>query len=153
MKMIMKYTEKITDHLNDVLKKSFDAEKGYLTAAENVDNTDLKKYFEERAFERREFAKKLQSEIKTFGVHPKNDTSFEADAHRIWMNFRAALSSNNEEAILKETIRGEEAAIEEYNDILKESTLPKSTYDLLMKQRSTIISALEDAKNFETIEA
>ncbi|MBP2831740.1 PA2169 family four-helix-bundle protein [Aquimarina sp. U1-2] len=149
----MKYTEKITDHLNDVLKKSFDAEQEYLTAAENVDTIELKRYFEKRASERSEFSKKLQSEIETYGASPKDNTSFKADAHRVWMNFRAALSSNNEETILKEIIRGEEAALEEYNEVMKEHTLPKSTYDLLMKQRSTISNALEEAKNFEMIEA
>ncbi len=149
----MKYTEKITNRLKDILEKSLDAKKGYTTAKENVSNLELKNYFDDRANERSDFAEKLQSELKTYGENPDMSTSFTADAHRIWMNFRTALSSNDEEAILQEIIRGEEAAIEEYDTLLEETTLPKSTYDLIMKQRSRIIAALEDAKHFEMISA
>ncbi|WP_378179014.1 PA2169 family four-helix-bundle protein [Aquimarina sp. SS2-1] len=149
----MKYTEKITKRLNDLLEKNYDAEKGYQTAANNVNNSALKNYFESRAKERYDFGHELKNEIKLYGETPEKGTSFTADAHRVWMNFRAALSNNDEEAILKETIRGEKSFIKEYNDILEMSSLPESTKRLILKHRSVALSALEDVKKFESIEA
>ncbi|MHA7056435.1 ferritin-like domain-containing protein [Aquimarina sp. M1] len=149
----MKYTEKITKRLNDLLEKNYDAEKGYQTAMENVDNVALKDYFKDRESERNNFGHELKDEIKLYGEDPRKGTSFTADAHRVWMNFKAALSNNDEEAILKETVRGEEAFVEEYNEILSEVSLPESTKRLIMKQRSLAISALDDAKRFESIQA
>ncbi len=153
MKKIMKYTEKITKQLNNLLEKNYDAEKGYETAADNVDSIDLKNYFKDRAKERYDFGHELKNEIKLYGETPEKGTSFTADAHRVWMNFRTALSSNDEDAILKETIRGEESFVEEYNEILEISSLPESTRRLILKQRSIAISALEDVKKFESVEA
>ena len=50
----MKYSEKISKSLNELLEKNYDAEKGYINAAENVDSTDLKVFFKNRANERSE---------------------------------------------------------------------------------------------------
>ena len=62
----MKYNEKISSKLNEILERSFDAEKGYQTAAENVENLGLKQYFQERSNERKEFSSELRNEIKKY---------------------------------------------------------------------------------------
>ena len=41
----MKFTEKISNKLNELLVKNYDAEKGYLNAAETVESPDLKIFF------------------------------------------------------------------------------------------------------------
>lgn len=42
-----KYTEEISDKLNELLIKNYDAEKGYQNAAENVDSDRLKMFLKE----------------------------------------------------------------------------------------------------------
>ena len=61
------YTEKVSSKLNDLLEKTYDAEKGFKKAAENVKNEALKNYFSKKAQERYDFGHELKSEIKSFG--------------------------------------------------------------------------------------
>lgn len=67
------------------------------------------------------------------------------------MDIETAFSSNNESTILSEVQKGEKAAVEEYNDVIKDTTLPPTTQRILTSQRDTINSAWQNAKNFESI--
>lgn len=147
----MKYTEKISNKLNELLVKNYDAEKGYLNAIENVDNDRLKMFFKRRASERSEFAKELRTEILRYGQLPEDSGSFKGTMHRNWMTLKSLFSSNNEEAILEEAIRGEEASLEEYNEILKERTLPPSIDSMLLKQKNAIQAAINTEKVHEEL--
>lgn len=145
----MKYSEKISNKLNELLTKNYDAEAGYKLASENVKNNTLKEYFNRRAKERYDFGHQIKNEIKVYGETPDKGTSLKGDAHRLWMNVKSTLSKDNEESILEETIRGEKNAIEEYNNILQEPNMPPTTESILKAQRDTIKSALEEVKAFE----
>ncbi|MEY8850007.1 PA2169 family four-helix-bundle protein [Psychroserpens sp. XS_ASV72] len=142
----MKYSEEISKKLNKLLVKNYDAEKGYLNAVENVDNDRLKIFFKRRASERSEFAKELRTEILQYGEVPEDSGSFKGTVHRNWMSLKSLFSSNNEEAILEEAIRGEEASLEEYNEIIKERDLPPSIDALILKQKNAIQSAINSEK-------
>ncbi|WP_242133713.1 ferritin-like domain-containing protein [Aestuariivivens marinum] len=142
----MKFTEKISNKLNELLVKNYDAEKGYLNAAETVDSPDLKIFFKRRATERSEFAKELRTEILRYGEEPKDSGSFKGIVHRNWTSLKALFSSNDEEAILKEAIRGEEDSLEEYLEVLKDRTLPPSVDTMLFKHKSAIQAAINTAK-------
>ena len=120
----MKYSEQISSKLNQLLMKNYDAEKGYQNAVDNVNSDRLKLYFKRRASERSEFAQELRNEILQYEEDPKNSGSFKGSMHRNWMTLKSVFSSNNEEAILEEAIRGEKASLEEYNELMKERDLP-----------------------------
>ncbi len=49
------YSETIGSKLNDLLEKTYDAEKGFEKAAENTKHSNLKAYFERKAQERYDF--------------------------------------------------------------------------------------------------
>lgn len=145
----MKYSEEVAKKLNEILEKTYDAEKGFKFAAEKVKNPQLQSFFTERAKERYDFGHELKSEIRNFGETPEKGSSFAGDAHRTWMNLKTSLSSDKSEAVLEEAIRGEKAAIEEYNDVLKDTNLPPSTGNILTKQRDSITASLNKVKTFE----
>ena len=147
----MKYSEKISNKLNELLVKNYDAEKGYLNAIDNVENDKLKMFFKRRASERSEFAKELRTEILRYGELPEDSGSFKGTMHRNWMSLKSLFSSNNEEAILEEAIRGEEASLEEYNEILKDRTLPPTIDSLLTKQKSAIQASINTEKVNEAL--
>lgn len=147
----MKYTEKMSKKLNELLEKNYDAESGYKKAAGIVDNTNLKQFFENQAQKRYDFGHELKSEIRNYGEEPEKGGSAAASAHRTWMDIKSAFTSNDEEAILKEVKRGEKAAVEEYEEIISDTTLPPTTKRILMSQRDSVKQALQNAKNFETI--
>ena len=147
----MKYSEKISKSLNELLEKNYDAEKGYINAAENVDSTNLKVFFQNRATERSEFARELRTEILRYGEDPKDSGSFTGTMHRSWMNLKSVFSKNDDEAILEEAIKGEKASLDEYNEILKDNTLPPSIDSILLKQKNAIQAAINKEKVHEEL--
>ncbi|AEH01156.1 PA2169 family four-helix-bundle protein [Lacinutrix sp. 5H-3-7-4] len=142
----MKYTEEISNKLNELLVKNYDAEKGYIDAYQNVESNDLKMFFKRRASERSEFAKELRTEILQYGQIPEDSGTFKGTMHRNWMNLKNTFSSNNEEAILEEAIRGEESSLEEYNTMITEKNLPPTIDNLIAKHRDAIQSAINTEK-------
>lgn len=147
----MKFTEKMSNKLNELLEKNYDAEKGYKKAAENVENSKLKQFFKEQAQQRYDFGHQIKSEIKNYGESPDKGGSTTGAMHRTWMDIETAFSSNNEETILNEVQKGEKAAIEEYDEVIQDTTLPPTTQQILTKQRDAIQNACQSAKNFEAV--
>ncbi|XMO87358.1 PA2169 family four-helix-bundle protein [Algibacter sp. AS12] len=145
------YTETVGEKLNDLLEKTYDAEKGFKKAAENVDNTALKSYFKQKAQERYDFGHELKSEIKTFNQDIDKGGSITGSAHRAWMDVKSLFSLDDEESMLEEAIRGEKSAVNEYNNVIKETSLPLSTKSILESQKNKIERGLFRIKTLEDI--
>jgi uncharacterized protein (TIGR02284 family) len=142
----MKYSEEISNKLNELLVKNYDAEKGYLKAIDNVNGDRLKMFFKRRSSERSEFAKELRTEILQYGQIPEESGSFKGVMHRNWMSLKSTFSSDNEESIIEEAIRGEKASLKEYNELIAEPNLPPTIDALLLKHRDLIQSAVNTEK-------
>ncbi|MDN3667384.1 PA2169 family four-helix-bundle protein [Algibacter miyuki] len=145
------YTETVGKKLNNLLEKTYDAKKGYETAAENTDHTLLKQYFKKRSLERMSFGQDIKNEILKFSEEPEKDGSITGAVHRAWMDTKALFSANDAESMLEESIRGEKSAVQEYEDVLKDTALPVSTATLLSKQLQTIKSDLSTIKFLEDL--
>lgn len=145
------YTEKVGEKLNDLLEKTYDAEKGYKKAAENTDNSNLKTYFQRKAQERYDFGHELKTEIKAFGQEVEKGGSVTGAAHRAWMDVKAFFSADDAESMLEEAIRGEKASLEEYKEVLKETSLPTSTSTVLNGQAQKIAAGLSTIKRLEDL--
>ncbi|TYC08441.1 PA2169 family four-helix-bundle protein [Bizionia gelidisalsuginis] len=142
----MKYTEEISNKLNELLVKNYDAEKGYENAAENVDSDRLKMFFKRRATERGEFAKEIKNEILQYGEEPKDSGSFKGTMHRNWMSLKSTFSGNNEDAVLEEAIKGEKASLEEYDELVTAKNLPPTIDAMILKHRNAIQAAINTEK-------
>jgi len=142
----MKYTEEISNKLNELLVKNYDAEQGYIEAYKNVESNDLKMFFKRRASERSDFAKELRTEILQYGQIPEDSGSFKGALHRNWMNLKSLFSSNDDQAILEEAIRGEESSLEEYDEMINEKNLPPTIDALIAKHRNAIQGAINSEK-------
>ena len=149
--MMSTYTEEVGQKLNDLLERTYDAEKGFKTAAENIDNQALKKYFKSKAEERYTFGHELKSEIKSFNQEVDKGGSVAGTAHRTWMDIKAFLSLDNEESMLEEAIRGEKTAIDDYKEVIGETSLPSSTKSILESQKNKIELGLSNIKTLEDI--
>ncbi|MBJ2172659.1 PA2169 family four-helix-bundle protein [Aureibaculum sp. A20] len=146
-----KYREIVGDKLNAILEKNFDAENGYTKAASNAKNEALKNFFKNKAQERNYFKSELKSEVASFGQKFETSGSITGAAHRTWMDVKALFSSENDESMLEEAIRGEKASVQEYDDVLKETSLPLSTQNILLKQKSQIEKTLSTIKTLEDL--
>lgn len=146
------YTDKVGGRLNDLLEKTYDAEKGFKKASENAKHGGLKSYFRNKAQERYNFGHQLKSEISNFGEEPDKGGSATGAAHRTWMEVKSWFSTDNDEAMLEEAIRGEKASVDEYRDVLNDTTLPASTKEILTSQKNTIEQGLANIKRLEDLE-
>lgn len=146
------FSESTESKLNDLLEKSYDAEKGFKKAAENVDSTPMKDFFKTKALERLDFRNELRQELKNNGCEiNEDDGSITGSLHRTWMDAKALFASDNKEAMLEEVRNGEKAALSDYNDVLEDKQLPPTTTNILQKQRNAIESSYNKADYLEDI--
>ncbi len=136
--------EKIVECLNDLLTKAYDAEEGFKQAAERAEShPDLVRFFKKQSDLRLSFGHDLKQKIAAYGGKPDKGSSVAAKAHQVWITVKDALTpDHNGEQILEECIRGEKAALEEYDEKLKCDELPADVRSLIKTQRDTIASSL-----------
>ncbi|HIB36712.1 PA2169 family four-helix-bundle protein [Mesonia sp.] len=147
----MKFTEEVAKKLNNLLEKNYDAEKGYQDAAERIENPAMKDFLQKQAEKRYDFGHEIKAEIKNYGEQPDKGGSAKGTVHRAWMDIKAFVASSSEEQVMEEVQRGEQSAINEYNEVISETSLPPSVQQILTKQRDQILKAQQSAKNFEVI--
>lgn len=147
----MKYEKEISDKLNELIEKNMNAKDGYEKAVEKVENKAIEGFFKSRAEERARFVKELRAEVWDKGEIPENSGNINGELHRNWMSLKALFTSNDEEAMLEEVIRGEKSSLEEYDEILSEHKMPSSITNILKTQRTAVETAINKAKHFETV--
>lgn len=143
--------KKVVDHLNEILEKNTDAEKGYTKAAENATNIALKSFFNRKANHRMEFNENLIREMRSLYPDFKEKGSFTGDLHRTWMDIKAFFTGDNDEAMLEEAIRGDKAAVAEYEDILQHENLPVNISYVIKDQLVKIKADLSEVKTLEDL--
>ena len=140
--------DKVVSVLNDLLTKNYDAEKGYKEAAEKIEHTALKSYFENQAQNRYDFGHEIKALISKYGGEPDKGTSIVGDLHRTWIAIRDAFATGDQ-AIYDECIRGEEAFSEEYGEVLNDTVIPQDVKDMVRKQKESVDKALMSLKSME----
>ena len=141
--------DKIISDLNTLLTRNYDAEKGYHKAAEHVKDPDLKRMFEVYSDQRYHFGHDLKGEITSMGGEPDKGASVASGAHRTWMDIKSMLSSDDTESMLEECIRGEEAAVKNYKEVLEHTDLPATTRTVLNDHVTKIEEALYQVRELE----
>ena len=111
----------IVDILNDLIETSKDGEYGFRTSAEYLKAVDTRRLFERRADECRGAAAELQTLVQQYGGDPEDSGSASAAMHRGWVAVKGTLAGYSDKAILEETERGEDVALESYRHALAES--------------------------------
>ncbi|CAM3574606.1 PA2169 family four-helix-bundle protein [Zobellia roscoffensis] len=145
------YTEEVQTKLNNILEKTYDAEKGFKKAADHARSTDLKTFFRNKGEERYNFGHELKTEMVRFGQEIDKGGSATGAMHRSWMDVKAWFSGDNDESMLEEAITGEKAAIDEYKEVLNDTSLPTSTATLLTQQMNKISTDLANIKSLESV--
>jgi len=140
--------EIVIENLNDLLTKAYDAEEGFKKAAERAEGLPaLQNFFRNQSDMRLQFGHELKELISQYGGTPDKGSSAVAKAHQVWISVKDALTPNDDgEAILEECIRGEEAALADYERKLEQVDLPPDVQSLISKQRTAIASSLATVK-------
>ncbi|PKA96756.1 uncharacterized protein (TIGR02284 family) [Flavobacteriaceae bacterium MAR_2009_75] len=142
---------KLVDQLQEILEKNRDAEKGYKKAAENAKSTNLKAFFTRKSEERRSFNGALKNELIATYDQINDNGSFQGTIHRAWMDVKNLFSADSDESMLEECIRGDKAAIEEYDEVLKDEALPLRVSTIIRDQMMKIRTDLNKVKSLEDL--
>ena len=102
--------------LNQLLTRNYDSEKGYEQAMDETENEELSEFFKNNVKKRYQFGHEIKDMIKDLGGSPDKGSSLLADAHRAWINIREVFAEDDDQAILKECLRGENYAKEDYEE-------------------------------------
>src|SRR5688572_16683857 len=112
--------DNVISTLNGLIETCKDGQQGFKTAAEGIKDSSVKSLFVEYSQQRAQFAGELQSEVRNLGGDPENTGSVAAALHRGWIDIKSAVTGKDEHAILSECERGEDSAVNTYQDALKE---------------------------------
>lgn len=116
--------DKAVGVLNELVEVSKDGEAGFHTCAEGAQDPTLKGYFEECAGRCGRAAADLAQEIGRLGGKAGDSGSLSGAAHRAFVNVKAAISANDDLAMLDECERGEDVALKAYAAALDEPLPP-----------------------------
>lgn len=141
----------IESRLKDVVERTEDSVKGFEKAANIAKELGTKSYFEQKAKERKRFIKQLHNATPVLDLgNTKVEGSIKGAAHRSWMDMKAFFSSDNDEKMLEEAVRGDKAAIKEYNEVIADTNVPGRVREILREQKDVIQNDLETSEILES---
>ncbi|HET8735451.1 MAG TPA: PA2169 family four-helix-bundle protein [Pricia sp.] len=141
---------KLVDQLEEILEKNRDAQKGYAKAAENADSPQLQAYFRRKSTDRMQFNQTLKGELVATYDEIDDEGSFTGTIHRAWMDVKS-LFGNNDKSMLQEAIRGDKAAVKEYEEVLEHEALPMRIATIIREQQVKIRTDLNNIKSLEDL--
>ncbi|WP_420595178.1 PA2169 family four-helix-bundle protein [Deinococcus sp.] len=131
-------TDKVNDKLQYLLGTLRDGEKGFADAADHATDASLQQLFRSRSSQRGDMARNIEAHLLQNGEKPKESGSVGAALHRTWLNVRDAVTGKGDAAVVAETVRGEDAAIKNYKDVLNETDLPSDVRSMVESQYTQI---------------
>ena len=141
--------EELIESLNDLIETCRDAENGFQTAAAHAMDPALKKLFSECSIQRAQFASELESEVRQLRGTPAKRGSVSGAVHRGWMNIKSSVTGGSDDAILAECERGEDAAVENYQRVMK-NNLPPNVLPVVKHQFTEIKRSHDRIRDLET---
>jgi uncharacterized protein (TIGR02284 family) len=82
--------------LNDLVETSKDGEKGFLKAAEDAHDAQLKTLFQSRAVDCARGARELQDAVQGMGGKPETHGSVSGALHRGWVDVKSAVANRSD---------------------------------------------------------
>ena len=134
--------------LNNLIETCKDGENGFRTASDGVKNQELKTLFLTYSQQRAQFAAELQQEVRRLGGDPEQTGSVAASLHRGWINIKSAVTGEDEGAVISECERGEDSAVKNYQDALKEN-LPADLQTTIQRQYAQVKEAHDRIRALE----
>jgi uncharacterized protein (TIGR02284 family) len=125
--------DKVNSTLNNLIETSLDGARGFQSCAEDVQDTQLKSFFSERAASCEHAAKELQDVVAQHGGNPTTHSSLSGTLHRRWVDLKSAITGRDTVAILEECERGEDVALNTYRKALQ-ADLPSYARELVERQ-------------------
>jgi uncharacterized protein (TIGR02284 family) len=133
----MASNEEVVSTLNDLIQTCRDAEEGFGTAAEGVEDEDLRALLVEYSRQRAGFAGDLQAEVRRLGGEPETEGSVVGAIRRGWLGIRAAMAGADDDSVISECERGDDASLANYGAAL-DADMPASVRALVERQFAVV---------------
>ncbi|WP_181304199.1 PA2169 family four-helix-bundle protein [Rufibacter sp. XAAS-G3-1] len=133
--------QKVVQVLKELNEFVHDGLEGYERAARESTDSLRQDAYRRFSQQRLAFANELNQIIQQHGGTPERDTTAKGKLYRQWMDFKAAITGSNEEAILGSCIYGEEWAQKAYRDAL-DHELPAEVRGTILRQREASTDVL-----------
>ena len=124
--------------LNNLIETSRDGEEGFRTSAEHARDAQLKSLFANRASSCAQAVQELQQVVQAQGGKPAESSSISGTLHRRWVDFKSAITGQDDVAILNEVERGEDVAVASYKKALA-MDLPSDIRNLIERQYQGVL--------------
>jgi uncharacterized protein (TIGR02284 family) len=128
--------------LNHLIDVCMDGERGFRTAADAVSSRALKTLFDDLAEERGRFATALLPHLRRLGGTTDWDGTNAGALHRRWINLRAHVPGHRDHTIVTEAERGEQVALNAYEEALS-GMLPPTVIGLVEMQQRAMQRAVD----------
>lgn len=143
--------DETVNHLQDLLVKNYDAEKGFKKSMEMVKSESLKHFLQKQAAQHSRFATELTDQLRNLNEEPREKGSITGDMHRAWIDIKTSVSGNKDESVLAECIRGEQASVEEYEEKMRAHHFPQQISSVLQRQSQEIQRTLSQVKEMDDL--
>src|SRR5436309_1414271 len=144
--------DSVISTLNNLIETCKDGQNGFREAADGVKKSELKTLFLAYAQQRAQFAGELQNEVLRLGGDPEKTGSVVATLHRGWIDIKSAVTGKDEGAIISECERGEDSAVKNYGEALKED-LPANIRAIIEQQFTQVKEAHDRIRALERAES
>ncbi len=144
----MATNDEVISTLNNLIETAKDGQNGFQTAADGVNNPELKTLFNTYAQQRAQFVTELQAEVRRLGGDPEKSGSVAATLHRGWINIKSAVTGNDEGAVISECERGEDSAVANYREALN-ANLPPDIKTTIERQYGQVKEAHDRIRALE----
>jgi uncharacterized protein (TIGR02284 family) len=136
--------KEVVDSLNNLIQINNDRIQGYLTAAKETDEADLKNIFGEMMQTSQECRRDLTAEVTKLGGTPIEGTTVSGKVYRAWMDVKSALTSKDRKAILNSCEFGEDIAVKTYETEIESNSLTASDVLRIVEDQYSKIKAGHD---------
>lgn len=94
--------------LNGLIATTLDSAEGYRTAIADTESHRFADIFRSRAAERDQVVQQLRGEVSRLGGTPEDSGTLLAGAHRAFLNLKAAITGNDDAAVVSTVEDGED---------------------------------------------
>jgi uncharacterized protein (TIGR02284 family) len=139
--VVKQRNDNLINSLNELVEINNDRIQGYERAIAENEDEELDYLFITMASHSKTNKTDLSREISLLGGEPTESTRTSGKLFRLWMDIKAALTGKNKQEILASCEFGETAAVETYEQVLKEQgqNLNDSFRLLIESQKKEII--------------
>ena len=109
--------------LNTLIATTIDSITGYENSAKDIENQRFAEIFRQRATERQQVVEELRAEVRRLGGDAEDSGSFLGKTHQRFEDLKAAVTGQDEKAIIDEVERGEDYLKDKFETALNADTL------------------------------